>query len=55
LIKLIGNINKHSLVTGDVIGVYGNQARMDDTFKVEMMILPDLPPQMPWPIIEKDW
>uniref|UniRef100_A0A914KVY8 DNA polymerase delta small subunit n=1 Tax=Meloidogyne incognita TaxID=6306 RepID=A0A914KVY8_MELIC len=54
LIKLIGNIDKHSLVTGDVIGVYGSQARMDDTFKVEMMILPDLPPQIPLPIIEKD-
>uniref|UniRef100_A0A915MLV7 DNA polymerase delta subunit OB-fold domain-containing protein n=1 Tax=Meloidogyne javanica TaxID=6303 RepID=A0A915MLV7_MELJA len=54
LIKLIGNIDKHSLVTGDVIGVYGSQARMDDTFKVEMMILPEIPHQIPWPIIEKD-
>ncbi|KAL7070372.1 hypothetical protein ACQ4LE_010277 [Meloidogyne hapla] len=54
LIKLIGKIDKHSLVTGDVIGVFGSQDRMDDTFKVEMVIFPELPRQIPWPIIEKD-
>uniref|UniRef100_A0A1I8BG14 DNA polymerase II subunit 2 n=1 Tax=Meloidogyne hapla TaxID=6305 RepID=A0A1I8BG14_MELHA len=55
LIKLIGKIDKHSLVTGDVIGVFGSQDSMDDTFKVEMVIFPYLPHQIPWPIIEKDF
>jgi hypothetical protein len=55
LIKLIGKIDKHLLVTGDIIGVFGSQDRMDDTFKVDMLIFPDLPHQIPWPIIEDNW
>lgn len=53
IIKLSGNIDKDSVVTGDVIGLYGSQIK-DDLFHVETVIYPELPHQPEKPLIGQD-